>query len=149
MHFGHHLAPFWLPFGSLWLTFGSLVAPLAHFWFPLATFWLTFGALWFTFGALGLTFGDPDARFSHFRCLLISFFIFSCIFVENLMQNLIFWKMLPEFRIVFLIGFLKPFQQKTRRQYQAPYLLYPSFRGLVRVYCRRQLRSTLVSTRID
>ena len=45
MHFGRHLAPFWIP--------------LATFWFPLPIFWFPFGTIW-------PTFAHPGAQFSHF-----------------------------------------------------------------------------------
>ena len=107
-HFGSLFAilSFMLILCWLWLTFGSLLpplgSPLVHFWLPLAPFWLTLGTLWLTFGALGLTFGAPVARFSHFWCLLASFFIFVHIFEENRMQNHIFELLLLRIRLVFI-----------------------------------------------
>ena len=81
--FGSLLAPI----GSLLAPFGSLLAPvgsllalfgslLAHFWCPLAHFWCPL-----------LHFCSPGDPFSHFRCILASFFIFLGIFHENIMQN--------------------------------------------------------------
>ena len=82
MHFMLNLAHFWLPFGALWLTLGSLLLTLgsllAHFWCPLAHFWCPF-----------LHFCSPRDPFSHFCCILSSFFVSSWIFHENIMQNLI------------------------------------------------------------
>ena len=82
---GSLLVPFgsrWLTFGSRWLTFGSLLAPfgslLAHFWCPLAHFWCPF-----------LHFCSPRDQFSHFCCILSSFFVSLGIFHENIVQNLI------------------------------------------------------------
>ena len=67
-HFGLPLAALWVTFGSRWLTFGSLLAPfgslLAHFWCPLAHFWCPF-----------LHFCSPRDQFSHFCCILSSFFV--------------------------------------------------------------------------
>ena len=74
--FGLPLATLWVTFGSRWLTFGSLLAPfgslLAHFWCPLAHFWCPF-----------LHFCSPRAQFSHFCCILSSFFVSFWIFHEK------------------------------------------------------------------
>ena len=82
-HFGLPFGSPWLTFGSLWLPFGSLLAPfgslLAHFWCPLAHFWCPL-----------LRFCSPGDPFSHFCCILASFFVFFGIFHENIMQNLSF-----------------------------------------------------------
>ena len=80
-HFGLPFGSRWLTFGSRWLPFGSLLAPfgslLAHFWCPLAHFWCPF-----------LLFSSPRDQFSHFCCILSSFFISFWIFHENIVQNL-------------------------------------------------------------
>ena len=79
----------WLTLGSLLAPVGSLLAPagsllapfgslLAHFWCPLAHFWCPF-----------LHFCSPRDPFSHFCCILSSFFVSFWIFHENIVQNLI------------------------------------------------------------
>ena len=77
-----NLAHFCFPFGALWLTLGSLLLTLgsllAHFWCPLAHFWCPF-----------LHFCSPRDPFSHFCCILSSFFVSFWIFHENIVQNLI------------------------------------------------------------
>ena len=69
--FGSLWAPFWLPLAHFWL-------PLAHFWLPLAPFgsllahfWCPLAHFWCPF----LHFCSPRARFSHFCCILSSFFV--------------------------------------------------------------------------
>ena len=83
--FGSLLAPIGsllAPVGSLLAPVGSLLAPfgslLAHFWCPLAHFWCPF-----------LHFCSPRDPFSHFCCILSSFFVSFWIFHENIVQNLI------------------------------------------------------------
>ena len=87
MHFGHHLAPFWFPFGSLWLPLGSLWAPFGSLWGPfgvplapvstlLAPFgsilapigsnWLSFVALWLVLLPARMHFLTFDAPRLHF-----------------------------------------------------------------------------------
>ena len=68
---GSLLAPFGsllVPVGSLLAPAGSLLAPfgspLAHFWCPRAQFWCSV-----------LHFGSPRDQFSHFCCILSSFFV--------------------------------------------------------------------------
>ena len=92
---GSPLVPFWHPLAAFWL-------PLAPFWLPLAPFWLTLAPFWLTFGALWLTFAHPGSQFSHFCCILASFWVFFHIFLENIMQNHIFKQFSP--KITFAIN---------------------------------------------
>ena len=68
---------------------------------PFGSLLVHLGSLLVTLTLGFLTFGASRCQFSYFHAF----------FVENVMQNLTFWKMLPKIRIVFLVGFLKPCQQ--------------------------------------
>ena len=85
-----NLVTIWLPF---WLQF-------APFWRPLASFGRPFGLFWLPFGSLGLTFGDPGGRFSHFWRFLLSFLIFSRIFIKKWCKIMLFLKIRSASRIV-------------------------------------------------
>ena len=83
---------------ALWLAFGSLLGPLGSLLLPLGSLLVAFGSLWDPFCSLLAPFGSLLVHFSlllvhfwpplaHFCYLLASFFLFFCIFDENVVQH--------------------------------------------------------------